>query len=126
MKKREAAKRILVVDDDREMTVLMRDILEERHYDVAVANDGPQALKKTSWENFDLVLLDIRMPYFSGIWFCDAFKHRNRTRETPVIIVSGLPPEENMARAYRVGASAYLAKPFRSKELLNLVQKMLS
>jgi len=124
--KRKDQKKILVVDDDAEMTLMIRDILEANHYEVTRVHDGPEAVQKANQENFDLVLLDIRMPYFSGIWFCDAFKRRSQTRNTPVIIVSGLPPQENMQQAYHVGASAYLAKPFRPPELLNLVEKVLS
>ena len=120
-------KKILIVDDDADMTFLMSETLhEQHHYQVTVAHNGPDAVARTSKEDFDLIVLDIRMPFFSGLWFCDALKCRPQTKNTPVLIVSGLPAEENMQKAYRLGASAYLKKPFRSDELLQVVKKLLS
>jgi len=119
-------RRILIVDDDPDMTFLMSEALHEHHYHISVAHSGPDAVAKTSKEDFDLIVLDIRMPFFSGLWFCDALKCRPQTKNTPVLIVSGLPVEENMQRAYRLGASAYLKKPFRSEDLLQVVRKLLS
>ena len=117
-------KKILVVDDDPEMTFLIKEILK-KDYRISITHNGPEAFEKTRGENFDLILTDIRMPYLSGIWFCDAFKNKPETKHIPVIMISGLPPEENMGKAYRVGASAYLKKPFRPNELRAIVKKVL-
>lgn len=121
-----ARKKILVVDDDMEMTSLMKEILETRHYDVVVANEGGEAIRRSQEEVFDLVLLDLSMPFFSGFWFCDAFKQKMESQNTPVIIVTGLAGRENMEKAYRVGAAAYFRKPFRSEQLLEIIEKVLS
>lgn len=118
-------KKILVIDDDVEMTLFMKEVLKGDRYEVALAHTGPEAVEKSVREIFDLVLLDIRMPFFSGFWFCDALKQRPQTKNIPVIVVSGLPVKESMDKAYQVGASAYLKKPFRAEELLSLVNKVL-
>ena len=118
-------KRILIVDDDVEMSLTMSEILQDRHFDVLLAHDGIQAIEKSRQEKVDLILLDVRMPFFSGFWFCDAFKQRSETKDIPVVIVSALPVEENAQKALDVGAFAYLKKPFLPKELLEMIGKVL-
>ena len=123
-----AVKRILIVDDDIEMTHIMRDILlrEEGAYEMVLAHDGIQAIEKSKNEKVDLILLDIRMPFFSGYWFCDAFKQRPETKNIPIVIVSALLDEEGVRKAYDSGAAACLKKPFRPSELSELVRQTLS
>ncbi len=118
-------KRILIVDDDVEMAEIMAHILERNHYQVVLAHDGIQAIEKSKREKVDLILLDIRMPFFSGFWFCDAFKQREETRDIPVVVVSGLSEDENRQKALDVGASAYLKKPFEADKLLEVVRTTL-
>lgn len=117
--------RILIIDDDVEMADLMGKLLEQENYEVDVAHDGLRAIEKSNQENFDLILLDIRMPFFSGFWFCDAFKQRPQTKNVPVVMVSGLSADENVEKAMVVGATDYLKKPFQADELIRVVQKYL-
>ena len=119
-------KKILIVDDDLEMAQIMGDVLERASYQPLFASDGIQAIQKTKREKIDLILLDIKMPFFSGFWFCDAFKQRPETRDIPIVVVSGLPAEENSQKAFDLGASYYLKKPFRPAELLDVVDRHLS
>ena len=123
-----AAKRILIVDDDIEMTHLMRDILklEDNSYEMVLAHNGIQAIEKSKSEKVDLILLDIRMPFFSGYWFCDAFKQRPETKNIPIVIVSALLDDDGIRKAYDAGASACLKKPFQPSELADLVRHTLS
>ncbi len=122
----ESAKRILIVDDDKEMTLLMQAILKKHHYEVYLAHDGLKAIKKSNEHSIDLILMDIRMPFFSGFWFCDAFKQRPGTKNIPILIVSSLSDEATIKKAYQMGASGYLKKPFEAEELLTAVKKVLS
>ena len=115
-------KRILIVDDDVEMAQIMAHILQKHDYQIVLAHDGIQAIEKSKREKIDLILLDIRMPFFSGFWFCDAFKQREETKDIPVIVVSGLAEDDNRQKALDVGASAYLKKPFEADKLLDLVR----
>ncbi|HXV18812.1 MAG TPA: response regulator [Candidatus Omnitrophota bacterium] len=119
-------KKILVVDDDVEMTLMIEDILKNNDYDVILAHDGLLAIEKSNHEKVDLILLDIRMPFFSGFWFCDAFKQRPQTKDIPVVVVSALTTEEDVQKAFRMGACGYIKKPFRSEELLGTVKKALT
>ena len=116
-------KKILIVDDDIEMTDLMSEILKQEDYEVILAHDGVQAIEKSKNEKLGLILLDIRMPFFSGYWFCDAFKQRPETRDIPVVIVSALLDDAGIRKAYDAGASAHLKKPFQPEELVSIVKE---
>lgn len=120
------ADKILIVDDDSEMALLMRDILTSNHYEVLVASNGLDAVDKSNKERVDLILLDIRLPLLSGFFFCEAFRKKPETRDIPVVVVSSLAGEENVQKAYRMGAVDYLKKPFESKDLLKVVRKALA
>ena len=117
------AKNILIVDDDEEMAMLMEQILRQNNYEVTVSHDGPHAIEQSHKHRIDLILLDIRMPFFSGLWFCDAFKRKPQTRNIPIVIVSALLDEEEIKKAYDLGARACLKKPFAAAELLEVVEK---
>jgi len=119
-------KTVLVVDDDVEMTLIMKDVLTEYHYHVEVAHNGLEAIKKSKQEAVDLILLDIRMPFFSGLWFCEAFKRRPETKNIPVVIVSALSSDDAVQQAYKRGAVDYLKKPFITEDLVRVVEKNIS
>lgn len=119
-------KKVLIVDDDEEMCMVLRDILSYHHYDVQLAHDGLQAFQKAHKEKFDLILLDVCMPVFSGFWFCDAFKNKPETRNIPVIMMSGLSKEENADKALELGATAYLKKPVNAGRLLSILKEVLA
>lgn len=118
-------KNILVVDDDSEITMIIEEILKQKDYKVTVAHDGLNAIEESKKEQVDLILMDVRLPIFSGFWFCDAFKRKPETKNVPIVIVSSLSGPEDVQKAFRVGACAYLKKPFLSDELLTVVQKAL-
>ncbi len=116
-------KKILVIDDDEEMAIVMKEILQKHSYDVVHAPDGLRAIEKSNNEKIDLILLDIRLPFFSGFWFFNAFRERPQTKDIPVIVVSAFSRDEDIQKAQEMGASAYLKKPFKAKELLDVVQR---
>jgi len=102
----------------------MGEILSTRNYEIVLAHDGIRAIEKSNKEKVDLILLDIRMPFFSGFWFCDAFKQKPETKDIPVVIVSALSNPEDIEKAYRLGAAGYLTKPFKAAELIGVVEKI--
>lgn len=119
------AKRILVVDDDDEILTIISDLLEGDTYEVVGAQNGLQAIEDFRHARIDLILMDICMPLFSGLWYCRAFKERPQTREIPIVVVSSLSNPEDIEKAYRLGASAYIRKPFKAQELIETVEKVL-
>ena len=116
-------KTVLVVDDDPNVVELIHEILCMHHYHVLAAHDGLEAIEQTKHHHIDLVLMDIRMPYFSGLWFCDAFRRKKNTRNIPVVIVSAIMDEENEHRAHQAGAVDTVKKPFTCDQLLQVVEK---
>ena len=118
-------KTILVVEDDDSTRELIREILGDE-YHVLLAHDGLEAFEWTQRGHIDLILMDIRMPLFSGYWFCDAFKHKRNTSNIPIVMVSGMLDQEGVERAHAAGACATVKKPFKPEELLQTVEKNLS
>ena len=117
---------ILVVDDDEDVTMIIEEILKTADYEVLVAHDGPHAVEKTHEHRIDLVLMDIRMPNFSGLWFCEIFKHKPQTRNIPIVMISSAFHPEDVEKARQLGVKACLKKPFDSKELLEAVEKAIA
>jgi CheY-like chemotaxis protein len=116
-------KTVMVVDDDPAVCELIQEILSPLHYHVLVVHDGLEAIETTNHHHIDLILMDIRMPFFSGFWFCDAFRRKKNTCNIPVVIVSAMMDEENAERARCVGAVDTVKKPFTMEQLLQTVEK---
>lgn len=115
-------KNILVVDDDPEIARLIRDILSGPVWEVSIATDGIEAVRETKLRHVDLIVMDVCMPNFSGLWFCNVFREKPQTSNIPIVIVSGLPDADIAEKARSLGARAFLRKPFRADDLLQIVR----
>jgi DNA-binding NtrC family response regulator len=116
--------RILVVDDDLEVAGVLRDILENESFNVEIAGNGRQALKFLKDDQcFDLLITDMRMPEVDGLELLREIYCWNR--HLPVIVLTGYPTVRNGIQSIREGAYDYLAKPFETEALLNVVQSAL-
>ncbi len=114
--------KILVVDDSKLMHKIYEVML--RQYPIVYAVDGRDALGKLEGdEGIDLVLLDINMPNMNGIEFLEALRARESWAELPVIIISTEGREEDTVRGLEAGATAYIKKPFRSEEILDVIAR---
>lgn len=105
--------RLLVVDDDRMNSELLRERLDAEGYSVAVVNGGREALDSLQKEAFDLVLLDIVMPDMDGYEVLQKLKVDSRLHDVPVIMISGLDDLNSVARCIEIGADDYLPKPYK-------------
>ncbi len=116
-------KTILAVDD----TAMNLDILEEllEQYDVITAISGEDALKIVNEEEIDLILLDIMMPNMDGYEVCKQLKENQITKDIPIIFITAKTDEDSIEKAYDLGGTDYVTKPFRAKELLSRVKKEL-
>jgi DNA-binding response OmpR family regulator len=114
--------KILVIDDDPMMLELYREILTRVGHEVVVAEDGLQGLARTD-RRPDLIVVDLMMPNVNGYDFVKQLRATEGHATTPVIAASGLSTGE---WALRAGADRFLAKPFRSHELIALVEELLS
>ena len=112
------SRRILVADDEEDVRVLLRKVLEAAGFQVVLAVDGREAVQAFRAANgaFDLVLLDLTMPHLSG---ADAFQQlRSQRPDVQVILTSGFAEEEATSGFQGKGLAGFLRKPFRTQELL--------
>ncbi len=117
---------ILVVDDDPVHLQLFVDILTGQHYYVQTASSGQQALLSVQAELPDLILLDIMMPGLSGFDLCRQLKAETRTRDIPIIFVTGLTHPDDKVKAFAAGGVDYVTKPIEVAEVLARVETQLS
>jgi len=117
-----AGEKLLIVDDEKNMRVLLKDFFEEEGYQVQMAEDGPEALEKID-ETFAIVISDNRMPLMEGM---DLLKNlKQQFPEMPVIIITAYSTPKLAVEAYKLGAASYVTKPFNPEELLQKVKEIL-
>lgn len=114
---------ILVVDDEKEMRQLLRDVLEEEHYRVVVASDGQEALAHLESEPFPVVVTDLRMKGLDGLGLLAQVVHKHP--ESNLIMMTAFGTVESAVEAMKQGAFDYLTKPVKADELLVTVGKAL-
>jgi CheY-like chemotaxis protein len=110
---------ILIVDDDRDILAAERAVLAEGGYAVREAHNGAEALVALDVDPPAMIVLDVQMPGIDGPTF--ARELRNRLRHVPLVILTAAPDPKR--EADRCNAEAYLAKPFRAEDLLQLVRR---
>ncbi len=113
--------KILLVDDDKELTSLLKELLELEGFNIVVAHDGEQALSLLD-NSIDLLLLDIMMPKKNGI---DTLKELRQNYQTPVIMLTARGSELDRVLGLELGADDYLPKPFNDRELVARIRAML-
>ncbi len=115
--------RILVVDDDDTIRTTMKAILQDEGYTVDLASTGKEAIQKSQQNNYNVALLDIRLPDMEGVELLKLLKDGiPRTRK---IMVTGYPSLQNAISALNKNADAYLLKPVDVEKLLNTVKQQL-
>lgn len=114
---------ILVVEDDKSATRLMRVILSEAGYNVKIASDGMKALKLLDKEYIDLIIADLMMPEMNGHEFINTI--RSNGMDTPVIVVTAKLLAEDKYQAFIEGADDYITKPVDVQELLLRIKALL-
>ena len=118
-------KKILVVDDEIQIVRLLSLRLQANNYDVVVAYDGYQCIQMAKAENPDLILLDIKMPTGGGIEAFENLRDNKIAQKIPVIFITAFPSIEVKKQVIDMGADGYIAKPFRSKELLKKIEELI-
>jgi two-component system alkaline phosphatase synthesis response regulator PhoP len=116
-------KKILLVEDDVQITNLLILHLHAPSYSVTACDRAASALEKLSGSAYDLVILDIMLPDFSGIEICRRIREQNG--RTPILMLSSLAEETDKVLALELGADDYLTKPFGIFELMARVKALL-
>jgi len=119
-------KRILVIDDDKQLRKLLKDILSKASYDAETAANAFQALEILADNHFDLVLMDLMMPSMDGYELFSILREDAATKNIPVIAVTALDDPRNKERIREIGFFAHVAKPFEMEELMAIVKKALA
>ncbi|MEM9510815.1 MAG: response regulator [Cyanobacteria bacterium P01_E01_bin.35] len=116
---------IFIVDDHPENLKLLSDLLEEQGYEVQQAINGVVALQALAIDCPDVILLDINMPELDGYTVCQRLKANPQTQDVPVIFVSAFDQSWDKVKAFSLGGSDYISKPFKTVEVLARVENQL-
>lgn len=115
---------ILVVDDEAEVRKTLSRILSQEGYSVETAETGKQAIKACQKSNFDVALIDIKLPDMEGTQLLNWIKEKQP--HTVKIVITGFPTLENAMETVNEGADGYILKPLDMQKLLEMIQKHLN
>ena len=127
---REAAKttiapKILIVEDDENIRLLLQFALESHQYEVVLAENGAEGLKAAESETPDLIISDVMMPLMDGFEMCKLIRGDARTQSIPIILMTAQDGDEQEVRGLEAGADDYIQKPVRPKRLLARIRLIL-
>ena len=118
-------KRLMLVDDDPNLVLLVRDYLEFRGYEVSTAENGLKALELLELELPDLIICDIMMPEMDGYSLVKVIREDPRTGWIPVLFLSAKGQSQDKVKGLNTGADVYIVKPFEPEELVAQVESSL-
>ena len=110
--------KILVVEDDTPLAMLMVNILCRAGCEVQVASNGRKGMELAQEQKFDLIALDVFLPDINAFDICIEVKQRHISRQTPVVFISARASEEDVKRSVEVGAVDYIRKPFEPTDFI--------
>ncbi len=116
-------KRILIVDDERNVRMTYRAALETEGFEVAEAESGAMAVEKFAQSTFDVAVLDLRMPEMGGLELLEVMRDKNI--KTPTVIITAYGDVPNAVKAMKLGAIDFLAKPVTPDELRTLLKEVI-
>lgn len=119
------AKRILIVDDEKDLVETLTFRLEANNYEVIKAYDGQDGLEKAKKERPDLIILDLMLPKMDGYKVCALLKFDARYNKIPIILFTARAQESDKKMGGDVGANAYITKPFEPAALLTKITELL-
>lgn len=119
------SKKVLVVDDEPNIVMSLRFLMEREGYQVEVAPTGKAALDALGREPADLVLLDVMMPDIDGFEVCQRIRTSSAWAATKVIMLTAKGREVEREKGLALGADAYVTKPFSTRDLVVRVKQML-
>ncbi len=117
--------KVLVVDDEPEITDIIETFLETAGYEVKSENSSMVGIERAKTFLPDLVLLDIMMPFMDGYDICAELKKDQKTKDIPVVFLTGKDARADEGRSFKVGGVLYIKKPFSCERLLDIVKMVL-
>jgi DNA-binding response OmpR family regulator len=117
--------KILIVDDEPEITEIIEAFLDNAGYAVTVENTANKAIDLARELKPDLILLDIMMPGVDGYTICNRIKEDPALADTPVIFLTGKDSKDDQGRSFQAGGDMFIKKPFSCERLLEIVNIVL-
>lgn len=124
MEPEQGTKRVLIVEDSRAMRAFVRAVLEEREAadEVVEAESGFEAFRVLARDVFHLVIADVNMPDINGLEVVRFVRSSEQHRATPILLISSEASAEDQERGLRLGANAFLTKPFTADGLVDAIR----
>lgn len=119
-----AQTRILIIEDERALTNVLAYNLEREGFEVTVAHDGQEGLRKAQTQPVDLILLDLMLPAVSGLDVCREIRAGELTKDIPIIMLTAKAEETDQIVGFSLGADDYVTKPFSVKVLLQRIKAL--
>jgi phosphate regulon transcriptional regulator PhoB len=117
--------KILIVEDEKEIADLIAYTLRKENFQVGIALNGNEALKKLKDNIYDLIILDLMLPYIQGLEVCKSVRSNPEMKNTGIIIVTARTEEIDRIIGFEMGADDYVTKPFSPRELVARVKAVL-
>ncbi len=118
-------RRVLIVDDETEFLMMLREALEVRGFKVDTATNGVECGLSLATNVPDLIFMDVKMRGINGLQACGAIRKNPATSNIPLIIVSALSGDSDIKKAKKAGATDYIVKPVNIEELVKKVRDIL-
>jgi len=119
------SKKILTVDDSPSVRKMVEFSLKSKGYTMGAAGDGLEALELLNQEPYDAIILDVNMPRMNGLEFLEKRLEIEEIADIPVIMLTTEGQDEDRDKAISLGATAYIIKPFKPSQLLELLEEFL-
>jgi CheY-like chemotaxis protein len=118
--------KILIVDDEKDIMMVLSEIIKNEGYEVITAYSGKRALERVKDEKPDLVILDIMMPGLDGLTVCEQIKNDPATRDTKIIILTAKDTGSSLQEALERKADWFIGKPCDGKSLVSRIAILLA
>ncbi len=119
-------KRITVIEDEPVISKLISHVLENVGFSVEIEHDGQNALVNIKKNSPDLVLLDLVLPSMSGLEILTKLRSDDRTKNIPIVVLTSRSHEDDKDKAFQLGATDYVTKPFSPANLVSILQLSLA
>ena len=118
-------KKVLIADDEQNIVISLEFLMKREGFEVVVANDGEEAIRRIRADQPDLVLLDVMMPKKSGFEVCQEIRSDPEMAGIRILMLTAKGRDTEVAKGLALGADAYMTKPFSTRELVDKVRSML-
>ena len=118
--------KILVIDDEAELSHVVRRILESHGHEVLTADDGSRGFASAQRQAPDAIVLDLMMPVMDGFAVLEALRNDERTDSVPVLVLAAIATDHTAQQCYNLGARAFMRKPFEGDLLVGVLEDVIA